>query len=186
VSSNLISWLLFKQNHDDSHADHFKVKKTLDLLQRKYFWSAINQDVKEYVDYYETCHRVKIIKHKSFKQLQSILMLKKSRQDWTMNFITDLSSSKRWNKTNDSILIVIDRYTKYAKYIRARKNWTTVQLTNVLVKKLFIKLKISVFIITDRESLFIVNYWFVFCYHFKSALRYNTAFHSQTDEQTER
>jgi hypothetical protein len=119
-------------------------------------------------------------------KLQSILMLKESRQDWTMNFITDLSSSKRWNKAYDSILIVIDRYTKYARYIRARKNWTAVQLTDVLVKELFTKLEISVFIITDRESLFIVNYWFVFCYHFKSALRYSTAFHSQTDEQTER
>jgi hypothetical protein len=113
-------------------------------------------------------------------------MFKESRQDWTMNFITDLSFSKRWNKAYDSILIVIDRYTKYAKYIRARKNWTAMQLTDVLVKKLFTKLKISVFIIIDRESLFIVNYWFVFYYHFKSALRYNTAFHSQTNEQTKR
>jgi hypothetical protein len=118
--------------------------------------------------------------------LQSILMLKESRQDWTMNFIIDLSSSKRWNKAYDSILIMIDRYTKYARYIRARKNWTAVQLTNVLMKKLFSKLEFSVFIITDRESLFIVNYWFVFCYHFKSALRYNTTFHSQTNEQTGR
>jgi hypothetical protein len=75
-----------------------------------------------------------------------------------MNFIINLSSNKRWNKAYDSILIVVDRYTKYAKYIRALKNWTAVQLTDVLVKKLFIKLEISVFIITDRESLFIVNY----------------------------
>jgi hypothetical protein len=69
VFSDLIRRLLLKQNHDDSHADHFEVKRILDLLQRKYFWSAMNQDVKDYVDHYETCHRVKIIRHKSFEQL---------------------------------------------------------------------------------------------------------------------
>jgi hypothetical protein len=79
VSSELIRRLLLKQNHDDSHANHFEVKRTLDLLQRKYFWSAMNQDVKDYVNHCETYHRIKIIKHKSFKQLQSILMLKESR-----------------------------------------------------------------------------------------------------------
>jgi hypothetical protein len=69
MSFNLIRRLLLKQNHDDSHTDHFEIKRILDLLQRKYFRLAMNQDVKDYVDHCETYHRVKIIKHKSFKQL---------------------------------------------------------------------------------------------------------------------
>jgi hypothetical protein len=39
--------LLLKQNHDDSHANHFDVKRTLELLKRKYYWSAMSQDVKK-------------------------------------------------------------------------------------------------------------------------------------------
>jgi hypothetical protein len=42
VFTNLIWRLLFKQNHDDFHANHFDFKKTLKLLKRKYYWSAMN------------------------------------------------------------------------------------------------------------------------------------------------
>jgi cytochrome c1 len=71
--------LLFKQNHDDFHANHFDVKRTLELLKRKYYWSAMSQDVKKYVNACFACHRIKTIKHKSFEQLQNILTLKRSR-----------------------------------------------------------------------------------------------------------
>jgi hypothetical protein len=39
-----------------------------------------------------------------------------------MNFIIDLSLSKRNEQIYDFILIIIDRYTKYFKYISARKD----------------------------------------------------------------
>jgi cytochrome c1 len=61
--------LLLKQNHDDFHASHFDVKRTLELLKRKYYWFAMNQDVKKYVNVCFACHRIKTIKHKFFEQL---------------------------------------------------------------------------------------------------------------------
>jgi hypothetical protein len=39
VFANFMRRLLLKQNYDDSHAKHFDVKKTLELLKRKYYWS---------------------------------------------------------------------------------------------------------------------------------------------------
>jgi hypothetical protein len=178
--------LLFKQNHDDFHANHFDVKKTLELLKRKYYWSAMNQDVKKYVNACFACHRIKTIKHKFFEQLQSIFMLKRSCLEWIMNFITDLSFNVNTKIAYDSILVLVNRYTKYARYVRARQNWIAVQLTDAMIKELFIKYEIFEIIITDRESFFIAKYWSAFCYHLKLALYYNIAFHSQTDDQTER
>ncbi len=55
-----------------------------------------------------------------------------------------------------------------------------------MIKKLFIKCKILEIIIIDRENFFISKYWSTFCYHLKFALRYNIAFHSQTNDQTKR
>jgi hypothetical protein len=178
--------LLLKQNHDDSHANHFDVKRTLELLKRKYYWSAMSQDVKKYVNACFACHRIKTIRHKFFEQLQSILMLKKLRLEWIMNFITDLSSNVSREIAYDSIFVLVDRYTKYARYIRTRQKWIAVQLADAMIKELFIKCEIFEVIITDRESLFISKYWSAFCYHLKLALRYSIAFHSQTDDQTER
>jgi hypothetical protein len=178
--------LLFKQNHDDFHANHFDVKRTLDLMKRKYYWSTMSQNVKKYVNACSACHRIKTIRHKSFEQLQSILMFKESRLKWIMNFITDLLLNVSRKVAYDSILILVDRYTKYARYIRARQDWTAVQLTDAMIEKLFIKCEIFEIIITHRENLFISKYWSALCYHLKFALRYNIAFHSQTNEQTKR
>jgi hypothetical protein len=178
--------LLFKQNHDDFHANHFDVKRTLELLKRKYYWFAMNQDVKKYVNVYFACHRIKTIKHKSFEQLQSIFMLKRLRLEWIMNFITDLSLNISRRVAYDSILVLVNRYTKYVRYVRAKQNWIAVQLADAMIKELFIKYEIFEVIITDRENLFIAKYWSAFCYHLKLALRYNIAFHSQTDDQTKR
>jgi hypothetical protein len=178
--------LLLKQNHDDFYANHFDVKRTFELLKRKYYWSAMNQNVKKYVNACFACHRIKTIKHKFFEQLQSIFMFKKSRLKWIMNFIIDLSFNVSRRVAYDSILVLVNRYTKYARYIRIKQNWIAVQLIDAMIKELFIKCEIFEIIIIDRESLFISKYWSAFCYHLKFAFRYNIAFHSQTDDQTER
>jgi hypothetical protein len=47
-----------------------------------------------------------------------------------MNFIIDLSFNKRNEQIYDFILIIINHYTKYFKYILAKKDWTTKQLAN--------------------------------------------------------
>ncbi len=186
VLADLMRRLLFKQNHDDFHANHFDVKRTLDLMKQKYYWSAMNQNVKKYVNACSAFHRIKTIRHKFFEQLQSILMFKELRLKWIMNFIIDLSFNVNRKVAYNSILILVNHYTKYARYIRARQDWIAVQLTDAMIKELFIKCEIFEVIITDRESLFISKYWSALCYHLKLALRYNIAFHSQTNEQTKR
>jgi hypothetical protein len=178
--------LLLKQNHDDSHAKHFNVKKTLELLKRKYYWLAMSQNVKKYVNACFSCHRIKTIRYKFFEQLQNILMLKKSRLKWIMNFIINLSFNVNREVAYDFILVVVNRYTKYARYIRARQNWIAVQLIDVLIKEFFIKCEVFEVIIIDRKNLFTSKYWSAFCYHLKLTLRYNIAFHSQMNEQKKR
>jgi hypothetical protein len=103
-----------------------------------------------------------------------------------MNFIIDLSFNVNRRIAYDSIFVLVNRYTKYARYIRARQDWIAVQLADAMIEKLFIKCEILEIIITDRENLFILKYWSAFCYHLKLAFRYNIAFHSQTNDQTER
>jgi hypothetical protein len=120
VFVHLMKRLLFKENHDNFYASHFNVKKTLELLKRKYYWFTMSQDVKKYVNACFACYRIKTIKHKFFEQLQSIFMLKKSRLKWIMNFIIDLSFNVNRRVAYDSILIFVDWYTKYVQYVRTR------------------------------------------------------------------
>ncbi len=186
VLSNLLKKELLKQNHDDSYVDHFEHEKTLNLLKKKYFWNNISKNVKKYVDSCSTCHRIKFVRHKSHDLLQAFSISKNFKQNWTMNFITDLSSSKHRDIVYDSILMIVDRYTKFSLYISSKKTWNAENLTNALIDEIFIKFERFVFIVTNREFFFIFKFWSFLCYHLWIRLRYNIVYHSQTNEQIER
>jgi hypothetical protein len=186
ILSNLLKRELLKQNHDDSYVDHFEHERTLNLLKRKYFWNNMNKDVKEYVDSCSICHRIKFVKHKSHDLLQAFSISENSKQNWTMNFITNLSLSKHQDIVYDSILMIIDCYTKFSLYISSKKTWNAENLTNALIDEIFIKFERFVFIVTNRESFFIFKFWSFLCYHLWIRLRYNIIYHSQTNEQIER
>jgi hypothetical protein len=186
ILSKFLKREFLKQNHDDSYVDHFEHERTFDLLKRKYFWNNMSKDVKEYVDICSTCHRIKFVRHKSHDMLQSLSILEKSRQNWTMNFIIDLSFSKHKKVVYDSMLMIIDRYIKFNLYISSKKTWNAEDLTNALIDEIFIKFERLVFIVTDRDSFFIFKFWSSLCYHLWVRLRYNIVYHSQIDEQIER
>jgi hypothetical protein len=182
IFSNLLRRKLFKQNHDDFHANHFEYEKTFELLRRKYWWFNMSRNVKKYVILCTKCFLTKSIKHKFYELFQSLSIFQKFKKNWTMNFIIDLSLSKRREQIYDAILIIINRYTKYFKYISTRKDWTTKHLTNELFDEIFFKQEMSKFIIFDRDSLFTFNFWSNFCYHVKIKIRLNIVFHFQTDD----
>ena len=50
-----------------------------------------------------------------------------------MDFITDLLPGKYYSKVVDSILVVVDRYTKMVVYIPTTKRCTSVELAKLLI-----------------------------------------------------
>jgi hypothetical protein len=75
-----------------------------------------------------------------------------------MNFIINSSFNVNRKVAYDFILVFIDRYKKYVRYVRARQNWIAVQLIDAMIKELFIKYEIFEIIIINRENLFIAKY----------------------------
>ena len=60
------------------------------------------------------------------------------------------------------------------------------QLAEVLIKAVIKYHDLPDSIVTDRGSLFTSNFWSSFCYYLNVKRRLSTAFHLQTDRQTER
>ena len=177
---------LLKRHHDDSLARHFDADKISELLDRKYYWKSMIKNVKEYIDSCDICQRVKMKRHLSYNELRSLFRLTDSWKEITMNFITDLSSSK-WKKVvYDSILMIVDHYTKMMHYLFTKKTLTVVKLAELFFKKIALRYKISNDIIINKDNLFINAFWSEICYHVKMKRRLSIAFHSQTNDQTER
>ena len=72
-----------------------------------------------------------------------------------MDFITDLSSSLSEGTAFNSILIIIDRFTKYVKYIAVNKIITAEELTVMFKKYIIIIFESPDEIVSNRGSVFI-------------------------------
>ena len=72
-----------------------------------------------------------------------------------MNFITDLPSSLSEDTAFNSILIIVDRFTKYAKYIAVNKIITAEELAVIFKKYIITVFESSDGIVSDRGSVFI-------------------------------
>jgi transposase InsO family protein len=177
---------LLRRLHDDPLAGHFGYARTLELVRRNYNWPHLPRDFKGYVSTCTQCQRVKPLRHKPYEELQTLPQPKGPWLDVTMDFITDLPSSKERGKAYDCILVVVDRYTKMARYIPTKKTIDAAELADVFLSKIVKLHGVPESIVTDRGSLFTARFWSSLCYHLNIKRKLSTAFHPQTDGQTER
>ncbi len=150
---------LLKHHHDDSLAKHFDADKISELLDCKYYWKSMIKDVKEYINTCDIYQKVKMKCHLSYDELRSLFQLTNSWKEITMNFITDLSSSK-WKKVMyDSILVIVDHYMKMTCYLFMKKTLIIIKLAKLFFEKIALRYEILNDRVINKNSLFINVFW---------------------------
>ena len=106
-------------------------------------------------------------------------------QKITMDFIVKLPSSKHKGNIYNSIFIIINQYIKMVWYLSTNIIIKSHKLDNLLMKKIFFYSSgIFMSIISNKNSIFISDYWSELYYYIKIKQQLSTAFHSQTNDQT--
>lgn len=100
----------------------------------------------------------------------------------SMDFIEGLPRSKG----KDTILVVVDRFTKSAHFIALSHPYTVVIVADKFWKKIHTLHGALETIMTDRDKIFLSNFWQALFRLNGTHLLYNTTYHPQTDGQTER
>ena len=180
---------LLRRNHDDPAAGHFGKNRTIEVLKRKYAWPEVYKDSKEYVETCDVCQRHKSKRHQPYGKLEPIQVPvpDQALKHWSMDFIVGLPpSSKRCGTAANALLVLIDRFTKLGIYVAVKDTINAPELAEVFCREVVLKFGTPVSLITDRGSLFTSSYWSEFCYGMKIKRKLSTAFHPQTDGQTER
>jgi transposase InsO family protein len=172
--------------HDDPMAGHFGMAKTLDLVTRTFYWTSARSYVKDYVRSCQACARAKPTRHAKHGELQPLPIPDSIWEDISMDMITDLPQSTIEGKEHDSILVVIDRFSKMAHYLPTRKDLDARGLANLFLREIIRLHGPPKSIVTDRGSTFTSAYWSTFAQALGTRLLLSTAFHPQTDGQTER
>ncbi len=178
---------LLRRNHDDPLAGHYGKDRTREILRRKYYWPKMAKEINAYIEQCDSCARHKTRRHKPYGILRPLEPPSAPWQDFAMDFITDLPTSKDRNGVEyDSVLVVIDRFSKYVQYVPVRKTIDAKELALVIKERVFLKTGCPQTLLTDRGTVFTSEYWSSVCYHLAVHHRFSTAFHPQTDGQTER
>ena len=147
------------------------------------------KQIVEYVRICFVCQRVRIHRHKSYDFLKSISFDdEKPFTIITMNFIINLPSAKDpyTKKTNNSILIFINKFIKFTTYVATVKTLNAEKLIDLLWREFICHYNIMHVIIFNWKFLFTSKFWKTLCWSLNAKRKLNTAFHSQIDKQIEK
>ncbi|GJX98980.1 reverse transcriptase domain-containing protein [Tanacetum coccineum] len=101
----------------------------------------------------------------------------------TMDFITKLPRSKNGH---DTIWVIVDRLTKSAHFLAIREDYSTERLARIYIDEIVARHGVPVSIISDRDGRFTSRCWQTVQKALGTRLDMSTAYHPQTDGQSER
>jgi hypothetical protein len=179
---HLITQVIF-ENHDGKIAGHLGVKKTIELIERNFYWPNLRTAVQLYVSTCIPCQQIKPSNKKKAGLLQPLPIPGERWESVAMDFIVQLPKS-----TNgyDAIFTVTDRLTKEAFFIPMHTTATAPDVAKLYFQHVARKRGLPRSIVSDRDSKFTSDFWKSLWTLFDTSLNLSTAFHPQTDGQSER
>ncbi|MBW0489508.1 hypothetical protein O181_029223 [Austropuccinia psidii MF-1] len=158
---------------ESGKAGHPGQEKTLKLVKRDVHWSGMTQFIKDYVSSCQKCSRNKNINHKNFVFLKPLPIPNGPWICLPVNFITQLALADSF----DSIMVIVDRFSKMAVFIPPMSSITSLDLAQVFIKNIFSKHGLLSRIVSDRGSLFLFSFWTNLCQQLKILRDLSTAYH---------
>ena len=143
----------------------------------------MKREIARYVAECDTCRRVKAEHQRPAGTLRPIAIPEWKWDEIGMDIITGLPKSP---KGHDAIWVIIDRLSKVAHFLPVRVDVTAAKLADLYTSRIVVRHGIPKKIISDRGSLFTSKFWTSFQTAMGTRLNFSTAFHPQTDGQTER
>ncbi|GJV66218.1 putative reverse transcriptase domain-containing protein [Tanacetum coccineum] len=175
--------LIMHESHKSKYSIHPGADKMYHDLKMLYWWPNMKADIATYVSKCLTCAKVK-----AEHQRPSGLLVQPDIPEWkwekiTMDFITKLPKTAAGY---DSIWVIVDRLTKSAHFLPMKETDSTEKLTRLYMKEIVARHGIPVSIISDRDSHFTSRVWKSLNEALGTQLNLSTAYHPQTDGQSER
>src|SRR3954469_23978359 len=105
-----------------------------------------------------------------------------NRYQWTSLF----NYQKLQRLRMDAIVVFVDRLSKYAYFEVTTTTATAEEIAEIFFKTIFRHHGLPTTIVCDRDSKFTSNFWKALFSILNTKIAYSTAYHPQTDGQTER
>ena len=173
--------LILQEFHDSVVGGHSGFFRTYKRISNLLYWEGMRKQILQYIQSCEVCQRNKYQTLSPAGLLQPLPIPTDTWTDISMDFIGGLPKVGGV----DTILVVVDRLSKYAHFLALSHPYTAKDVAAIFVKEVVRLHGFPRSIVTDRDRLFMSSFWTELFKTAGTKLRYSSAYHPQTDGQTE-
>ncbi|KAJ1574945.1 hypothetical protein NDA15_002139 [Ustilago hordei] len=163
LSVEHLRFMVMTHCHDGITAGHVGRDATIKAAQRHYWWPNMTAWIADYVASCPVCARYKAPRHRPYGLLQPLATPDRPWGSISLDFIEGLPPSKKYDsKTYDSILVIVDRLTKFAILAPTHKTVTAKQTAVLLYGHMVRLFGYPDHMVSDRGRQFISGAWKAF------------------------
>jgi transposase InsO family protein len=168
--------------HASAIGGHSGIQATLQRIRQLFAWPEMKSTVQRFIDQCSICKQAKTERVKYPGLLQPLAVPDSAWQVVSLDFVEGLPRSSGFT----TILVVVDKLTKYAHFLPLSHPYTAAQVAQLYFDQVFRLHSMPAALISDRDKVFTSKFWQSLFRLSKTEMRMSTAYHPQTDGQTER
>ena len=168
--------------HSSAVGGHSGQQATYHRIKKMFSWKGLKQDVATFISQCLTCQQAKHLHTHPQGLLQPLPIPAGAWQDISLDFIEGLPKSEGYSV----ILVVVDRFTKYAHFLPLKHPYTAISVARLLFDTVVKLHGLPRSMVSDRDKVFTSHVWKELFKLLGVNLNLSTAYHPQTDGQTER
>ena len=180
-ADNSLRMDLLNYFHSSSSGGHSGMEATMKRMAAVVYWKGLKKAVRQFVRECTVCQQYKYDHSASPGLLQPLPIPEKVWTDISMDFIESLPKSQG----KEVILVVVDRLSKYGHFIPLSHPFSALSVAQVFLDNIYKLHGAPNSIISDRDRIFISGFWKELFKLLGTELKMSTAYHPQTDRQTE-
>jgi hypothetical protein len=152
-------------------------------LKNRYCWYGMKRAIAEYVALCDNCQRVKAERQIPAGLLQPFKIPKWKWEEISMDFIVGLPKTQ---SGYDTIWVIVDRLSKVAHFILVKTTYKCSKLVELYIARIVCLHGVPKKIVSDRGTQFTSTFWEKQHESMDIKLNFSSAYHPQTDGQTDR